>query len=784
MTAYRCLTVRLTFTAAIVVGTATLLGAPNRPLAQWVFGRGALRKQAPAETVAVELGPYVQYVTPSEAVVRWWTRQACPSIVEYGPAGPGAKYSPSIELRGPHEGELEHRLEQAGPTKRHALKIGGLRPNEVYGYRVTVREGDAERSTDVYELDTALNYSVRPLPKDVHVSEDPEQSERMRALAREVLLGTGVTKGYCLVWGIADGSLAYALAAQSDLTVLGVDDAAARVSQVRRRLSGLGVYGTRVSVQQVDDMAALPYPDNFANLIVSERMLLDGRCLGTAAEMHRVLRPRGGAAVFGGPDPAEGIEAWLNASAIDFQRQPSQAGVLFVVQKPVPAGIGSWTHQYGDAGNSADSHDDLGGASTTDEMRVQWLGKPGADFGADRNPRMPAPLAAGGRLFHQGMSRMVALDAYNGTILWSLEIPAMQRVNLPRDASNWCADEAFLYVAINDKCWMIEQQDGGLEHVLDLPGEWAGQDFDWGYVARKDHILFGSAVRKNAVYTDFWGGDAWYDKTTGFGTEKVCSDGLFAYDLNTKDVLWAHRDGLVINTTVAVGDQGLFFVESRSETLDASPTRRLNDEPLWSNQYLVALDAETGERLWETNIDDTADGIVVFFLACRDDTVVIASSAAGTYHLYTFDSQTGTPRWHAEHKWPGDNHGAHMQHPVVLADKVFLEPCGYDLRTGRRITSAMSGREGCATYCGTQYALIHRGRARRITMWDFNTGQITGWHNLRPSCWLSTVAGEGMVLSPEGGGGCSCGNWLETSLVFAPIQRSTPGIPANRPVPR
>jgi hypothetical protein len=28
--------------------------------------------------------------------------------------------------------------------------------------------------------------------------------------------------------------------------------------------------------------------------------------------------------------------------------------------------------------------------------------------------------------------------------------------------------------------------------------------------------------------------------------------------------------------------------------------------------------------------------------------------------------------------------------------------------------------------------------------------------------------GEGMILSPEGGG--SCGNWLETSLAFSPVQ--------------
>jgi hypothetical protein len=274
------------------------------------------------------------------------------------------------------------------------------------------------------------------------------------------------------------------------------------------------------------------------------------------------------------------------------------------------------------------------------------------------------------------------------------------------------------------------------------------------------------------VYTDFWGGPSWYDRTSGYGTGKVCSDAMFAYDLDTGKVLWNRRGGLVINTTIAVDNNAIVFVESRSDELKKSQTRRLNDPHLWSQQYLVSLDPKTGELRWETPID-TVDGIVVFFLAYRDDAIIVTASAAGHYHLYKFDAANGRQLWHAQHKWPSDNHGGHMQHPVVLADRVFLEPCGYDLKTGDRITATMSGREGCATYCGTKHALVHRGQSRRVAMWDFRTGRITSWPNLRPSCWLSTVAGEGMVLSPEGGGGCSCGNWLETSLVFAPREEMT-----------
>ena len=754
----------VTLVTLMVVASAGLWG----PLGS-ASAHGQKRPPPQPAPTQVELGPYVQYTTPSQAIVFWWTAAETASILDYGLAGPGAKHSPSIQLQGAHQGKLENRLEDAKPKKVHAITIDGLRPNQVYAYRITTRSGDVERNGDVYELDTALNYTVRPLPTDLTISGNPDHTTQMRLVAEEILQRAGVTKGYCLVWGLADGVLAYELAAQSELVVIGLDDDAGRVAQVRENLYRAGVYGTRITVLRVESLSSPPYPTNFANLLVSERILVKGQCPGSAAQMYRLLRPRGGAAVLSATANPSVVETWLRTGSVGYVKQETPAGVFCIVSKPVPAGSGSWTHQYGDAGNTANSHDDLSGATRTDQMRLQWLGRPGADFGMDRNPRMPAPLAANGRLFHQGMNRMVAIDAYNGTILWSLEIPALQRVNLPRDAGNWCADDATLYVAIREYCWLVGGSDGVLQRVVGLPEGFSPEQYDWGYIARNDNLLFGSAVKKDTSYTEFWGDAAWYDKTSGAGTEKVCSDALFCYDLPSSRLLWTWRSGLVINTTIAVGKQGVFFVESRNPTSKASSTRRLNDAALWSDQYLVRLNAQTGEPIWETPID-TADGIVVFYLACTDDDIVIVSSANGAYHLYRYDPDDGTSRWHAEHKWPSDNHGGHLQHPVVLSDRVFLEPCGYDLGSGMLLTSTMSAREGCATYCGTNHALVHRGLSRCVTMWDYLTGSRTSWRDLRPSCWLSTIVGEGMVLSPEGGGGCSCGNWLETSLAFSPLQ--------------
>ncbi len=74
---------------------------------------------------------------------------------------------------------------------------------------------------------------------------------------------------------------------------------------------------------------------------------------------------------------------------------------------------------------------------------------------------------------------------------------------------------------------------------------------------------------------------------------------------------------------------------------------------------------------------------------------------------------------------------------------------------------------GCGTYALTKHAAIYR--AGSVSLWPLKGAKGTSsWSRLRPGCWLSTIPALGMVLSPEAGGGCKCGNWYETSVVFMP----------------
>ena len=89
-------------------------------------------------------------------------------------------------------------------------------------------------------------------------------------------------------------------------------------------------------------------------------------------------------------------------------------------------------------------------------MTLAWFGRPGPRPMRDRGARNPAPLSAGGIMYVQGDDRIFGMDAYNGSILWTVEIPELIRTNVKADSTNMICDDERLYVAVADSCWVIE----------------------------------------------------------------------------------------------------------------------------------------------------------------------------------------------------------------------------------------------------------------------------------------------------------------------------------------
>ena len=94
--------------------------------------------------------------------------------------------------------------------------------------------------------------------------------------------------------------------------------------------------------------------------------------------------------------------------------------------------------------------------------------------------------------------------------------------------------------------------------------------------------------------------DGWYDARSGPATFKVCSDAVFARRKSDGSPAWSYEEGVIINSTITVADGKLCFVESRHPDVKQSQARRVGSDELWEQQYLVALDLATGEKVWET----------------------------------------------------------------------------------------------------------------------------------------------------------------------------------------
>jgi outer membrane protein assembly factor BamB len=726
----------------------------------WVISLGlALGLKMPSSRAGTwpALGPYVRFSGPDSALVQWETATNSPSILEYGTTA-----------------LVPTRLADATPKTVHSIRLAGLAPKTKYYYRVRQVIGGQETASDVVDFETDFNCSVAPLPEGLAPYPDDQQTRWYSRVAQAILQHTGATKGYCLDFDCVEGRLAYELARQSELRVVGVASAAAAIGPARQSLQAAGVYGSRITLIQ-GSLKNLPFTKDCFNLVVSSAVLAGGAPSGEAGEIQRLLRPGGGVALFGLPPGITGslaqwqaLDAWVrggvstNAAAI-----VAEPGRMVLVRRAALAGGGQWSHAYGDAAQTTCSQDQrvMGRG-----LKLQWFGEPGARGITDRQARNPPALAVNGFFYVQGNNRVWALDAYNGAVYWSLEIPNLRRVNIPRDASNMCADESSLYLAVRDRCWRLDGYTGQLKQSYPVPAAGAAAAGDWGCLALLDESLLGSSVKTGSAYTAFDGGPYWYDSIGSESTAKVCSDNLFCLAKGDGQPRWSYRHGVIVNSTVAAGGGRVYFLESRTPGLGALATGRIASADLYKNNYLVALEAGAGALLWEKPITlPAAPNQVVLYLCYADEKLVLVDSA-GTFNLFCYAAADGRLVWQKAHAWSRDNHGSHMYHPVIVRGSVYLEPYAYDLSTGAVVKSGLPLRGGCSTIAASANALHYIN-------WDYNVGSVWLWDldtdeprvlaGTRGSCWLTVVSAGGMAFVPATSGGCTCRFPLQASFGFA-----------------
>ncbi len=620
-----------------------------------------------------------------------------------------------------------------------------------------------------------------PYPED-------ELTPVYRAAAEAILMETGVTKGYCLVLGAEQGRLAFELAKATELHVIGVEPDPSKVQAARAALHAAGMYGSRVVIDQ-GDPSALPYSNYFANLIVSDRMLLDGKLPPEPGRLARHLKPCGGTICLGMPagkpagrnmPSADELNGWLDKLRLGRGRIRETNGRWAILKRGPLPGAGQWTHQYANAGNTACSNDRILGGS----LGLLWFGEPGSAPMVNRHDAAAAPLAVNGRLFIQGENVVMAYDSYNGAMLWQRQIAGAMRTRLKRtECGNLAAADNSFFVAVADRCLRLDAETGKTRAVYPMPLPAGDKTGRWGFLAYADGILYGSTMRNSGA-----------------------SDRVFAIDTDDGEVLWQYAGSNIVNLTIALGDGWMFFIDS-SLTPEQREAFVRKDKSRWAGlvgeeakqaeetvkkidaRMAVALDARTGGKLWETAVDVTdCSGIGIgggeLTAMYRDGILVLCgANANGHYWKQFLSGQFSQRRLVAlsartgEVLWARDANYRHR--PLIVGDTIFAEPWGFDLKTGAQQNRRhpISGddtpwqflRPG--HHCGAisacpQMLLMRSGFTAYYDLLD-DSG-IRHFAGQRPGCWINTIAADGLALIPEASAGCLCLFPINCSLALEP----------------
>ncbi|MCK4888218.1 MAG: PQQ-binding-like beta-propeller repeat protein [Planctomycetes bacterium] len=605
--------------------------------------------------------------------------------------------------------------------------------------------------------------TTKPYPKDSLTSV-------YRLAAKKIINSINFNKGYCFVLDCGSGRLAYELAKLSDMQIIGIEKDPEKASAARKLLMKTGLYGQQITIHNIKENK-LPYPDYFANLIVSDKMVAAGKTPEIpVSEIGRLLRPCGGMVIMG-PAENKDLKKWGNTLPNWYVTKKGNSS-LGIARRDELKGAGEWTHTYAEPGNTACSGDTL----ITSPTEIQWFGRPGPRKMIDRHNRNVPPLYKNGQLFIPGNYIVYAVDAYNGTMQWQVEIPNSRRVGVFLDSSNMVVDDKNLYIAAKDKCHRLNVKTGEANSTYNMPQLFAGHKRQWGYLAYFGDMLFGSGCKPHASHT------MKHPETNSplfyRNMKVVTSDYLFSMERKTGKLIWKYKNAVIVNPTIAVGDGKIFFIETTSPKAIADELGRMPVKDLFDGgkQYLVALEQQTGKVKYKKEIDTSkikepvylnySDGIVLFSGSNLLDNAV-------TYYYYSFSSDTGEIIWQTSHATslpPDGCHGEYNRHPTIADNTIYAWPYAYELKTGKQIESWKFDRRGhgCGGVSASATCLFWRG----FQPWMYDTAPNGGPYKLthvtRPGCWINIIPAGGMILIPEASSGCTCAYSIQTSIALRP----------------
>ena len=566
-------------------------------------------------------------------------------------------------------------------------------------------------------------------PTEVELPKSPAKIDYAKAAA-EIIRRTGVTEGFCVDLGSGTGELSLELAKQTNLQIYAIESDEKLVAEARRRLDKAGIYGTRVVVHHSSpDDSHLP--KQFANLVVSKRLLTSAANSSMENEMRRLQRPYGGKICVGLP----------TEMSVKIRGKLKDAG--------------SWTHQNANSSNTICSMDRL----VKGPLEMFWFRD--VDFELpNRHGQSPAPLFHRGVMVVGGVDGLCALDAYNGRTLWTFALKGNLRdydgihhdVGVGETGGNFCIGDDSVFVKTGEGCVRIELATGKKLAEYKTPISDDSKNRAWGYLAYSDGTLFGTVANEQHKVSPRY-------KLSKLFTESVS---LFAIDIKTGKLKWSYRPKHSIrNNTLAIGNGNIFLIDRPIVAADHVSIPRRNGRHLpvikpkeQPDGTLLALSSETGEPRWTQSNDifgtqlavsEQHNVVLMNYQAVRHTFFKLPSEIGG--RISAMDATTGERLW--------DVKADYKTRPLINDNVVYAQGGAWNLKTGKPVPFDFNRSYGCGQISASAHLMLFRSG----TLGYLDLSRKAGTENyggIRTSCWINAIPAGGLVLVPDGSSKCQC----------------------------
>jgi outer membrane protein assembly factor BamB len=597
-------------------------------------------------------------------------------------------------------------------------------PVDGTAYGLAVAAGRLLVSTDkgeVYCFAASAPESVVRHREKLEPSPYGENAE-MAAYAQAIITRTGIQQGFCVDYGCGDGSLALELARRTDLHVFAIGHDEVTVQQARDKLIQSGLYGSRITVL-LRPRGEAGLPPYVADLVVSQRSHQQAPAKDWINdELRRIQRPHGGTICVGAADS------------------------LLVDKRGALEGEGSWTHQYANAANTVNSQDNVIRGS----LSMLWYRDIDFDI-PQRHGRAPSPLYDRGRLLHEGLNGIIAVDAYTGREIWRHEIKGLLKaydgdelMGVSGTGSNFCIHGDSVYIRDETRCLKLDVKTGALQAEFMPPKGEDGKPSRWGYIACVDGILYGSVADTEHIVTYRYvnrGGDM-----SRLLTE---SKSLFAMDAGTGRLLWHYQaTNSIRHNAIGISAGKVCLVDRPLALFDRV---KKPESKFQSTGTLLALDARSGKVLWRNEED-----IYGTTLAISGPHKAIVMSYQPT--RFRLDSEVGgriSVLGLEDGKRLWDVEANYTSRPMINDRTIYAQGGAWDVLSGEAVPFNFSRSYGCGILAGSSNMMVFRSAT--LGYFDFaKNKEVSSYGGMRPGCWVNALPVGGIVLVPDASAGCRC----------------------------